>query len=65
MKHQEAVAAMQRLVLALNYQLEYLEYEDYEADVDCVFAMLHDSRDQTHPELEERARAKAKAAQSG
>lgn len=56
-----AVAACQRLQLSLNGDLEYKCYEDFEDDVDFVFALLEEVRDAVHPVLEERARATAKA----
>jgi len=56
-----AVSAAQRLQLALNEQLDYVDYEAFERDNDLVFALLEEVRDVLHPVLEERAREKARA----
>lgn len=56
---QSAVAAAQRLQLALTHRMDYLEASDFEDDVDLVVTLLEESRDECWPALEMRARAKA------
>lgn len=64
LKFQSGALAAQRLVLAVNHELDYLSPEDMEDDVDLVVALLEEARDECWPELEARARAKAKAEQT-
>jgi len=56
-----AVVAAQRLELALNGLLDYMDVESFEEDVDLVVCLLSETRDACWPELENRARAKATA----
>jgi len=58
---QAGAEAAQRLVLALNEQIEYLDIEDFVDDTDLVVSLLEESRDACWPKLEERAREKARA----
>jgi len=54
---QSAVAAAQRLQLALTHRMDYIDPESYEEDVDLVVTLLEESRDECWPALEERARS--------
>jgi len=56
-----AVSAAQRLQLALNHQLDYVDPESFEEDVDLVFSLLEEVRDECWPALEERAREIARS----
>jgi len=51
-----AVAAAQRLQLALNHLFEYQNLDEYEEDFDLVFALLEEVRNECYPPLEDRAR---------
>lgn len=57
---QSAVAAAQRLQLALTHRMDYVDAESYEQDVDLVVTLLEESRDECWPTLEERARGSTK-----
>jgi len=60
-----ADSALHRLWLAARGDLEYLDCEAWEDDCAVVLDLVSESRDACWPELEKRARAKAKAEQSG